>query len=102
MEEYSKNMEKIFEMMPEGWKEAAETEKALIRGRNIKTPEELLRLNFLYQTHGGTYGLTSSVPILNVSVSLNSGLFLSLLKCAQVPFRGGFLKYPYLKRRPSV
>lgn len=61
MEEYSKNMEKIFEMMPKGWKEAAREEKALIRGRNIKTPEELLRLNFLYQTYGGTYGLTSAL-----------------------------------------
>lgn len=54
-------MEIIFELMPEGWKEAAKTEKALRRGRNIKTPEELLRLNFLYQTHGGTYGLTSAL-----------------------------------------
>ena len=47
--------------MPAGWKEAAKTKKALRRGRNIKTPEELLRLNFLYQTHGGTYGLTSAL-----------------------------------------
>lgn len=59
--EESKKMERIIAMMPEGWKEAAKTEKALIRGRNIKTPEELLRLNFLYQTHGGTYGLTSAL-----------------------------------------
>ncbi|MDE7363423.1 MAG: hypothetical protein K2N27_00835 [Ruminococcus sp.] len=54
-------MEKIFELMPEGWKEATKTEKALIRGRNIRTAEELLRLNFLYQTHGGSYGLTSAL-----------------------------------------
>lgn len=61
MKDYGKNMETIFELMPEGWKEAAKTEKALIRGRNIRTPEELLRLNFLYQTQGGTYGLTSAL-----------------------------------------
>ncbi len=61
MEESNKNMEKILEIMPEGWKEAAKTKKALIRGRNIKTPEELLRLNFLYQTQGGSYGLTSAL-----------------------------------------
>lgn len=54
-------MKIIFELMPEGWKEAAKTEKALIRGRNIRTPEELLRLNFLYQTQGGTYGLISAL-----------------------------------------
>ena len=54
-------MEKIFEIMPEGWEEAAIREKALVRGRNIKTPKELLRLNFLYQTQGETYGLTSAL-----------------------------------------
>lgn len=59
MEEYTKNMEKIIEIMPEGWREAAKTEGALVRARNIKTPEELLRLVILYQTYGGSYGLTS-------------------------------------------
>ena len=54
-------MEKIIEIMPKGWKEAAKKEKALIRGRNIKTPEELLRLIILYQTSGESYGLTSAL-----------------------------------------
>ena len=54
-------MKQIIAMLPNGWKEAAKTEKALIRGRNIKTPEDLLRLNFLYQIHGGSYGLTSAL-----------------------------------------
>ena len=54
-------MEEILKLMPEGWKEAAKTQKALVRARNIKSPEELLRLNFLYQTHGGSYGLTSAL-----------------------------------------
>ncbi len=58
--EESKNMERIIAMMPEGWKEATKTEKTLIRGRNIKTPEELLKLNFLYQTYGLTSTLTQS------------------------------------------
>ena len=53
-----KNIEKIYDIMPEGWKEAAKETKALVRGRNIKTAEELLNLNLLYQTSGG-YGLTS-------------------------------------------
>ena len=61
MENYNNNMEIIYKLMPAGWKEAVKTKKALRRGRNIKTPEELLRLNFLYQTHGGTYGLTSAL-----------------------------------------
>lgn len=56
-----KNISLIYEMMPTGWKEAAKTEKALVRSRHISTPEELLRLNFLYQTSGDSYGLTSAL-----------------------------------------
>lgn len=56
----NKNMEEIIALLPDGWREAARTEKALTRGRNIKSPEELLRLNFLYQT-GGSYGITSAL-----------------------------------------
>lgn len=40
------NIEKIYEIMSEGWKEAA---------------EELLRLNFLCQTSGESYGLTAAL-----------------------------------------
>lgn len=47
--------------MPTGWKEAAKETGALVRSRNISTPEELLRLNFLYQTSGDSYGLTSAL-----------------------------------------
>ena len=56
-----KNMKLIYEIMPASWKEAAKTEKALLRSRHISTPEELLRLNFLYQTSGDSYGLTSAL-----------------------------------------
>lgn len=54
-------MEKVYEIMPKNWKEEAKNKKALLRGRNIKTPEELLRLVFLYQTSGESYGLTSAL-----------------------------------------
>ena len=54
-------MSLIYEMMPTGWKEAAKETGALVRGRNISTPEELLRLNFLYQTSGDSYGLVSAL-----------------------------------------
>lgn len=55
------NMSLIYEMMPTGWKEAVKETGALVRSRNISTPEELLRLNFLYQTSGDSYGLTSAL-----------------------------------------
>lgn len=54
-------MSLIYEMMPTGWKEAAKETGALVRSRNINTPEELLRLNFLYQTSGDSYGLVSAL-----------------------------------------
>lgn len=54
-------MSLIYELMPTGWKEAAKEKEALVRSRNISTPEELLRLNFLYQTSGDSYGLTSAL-----------------------------------------
>lgn len=54
-------MSLIYEMMPTGWKEAAKDKEALVRSRNISTPEELLRLNFLYQTSGDSYGLVSAL-----------------------------------------
>lgn len=109
MEETNKNMEKILEIMPEGWKEAAKTEKALIRGRNIKTPEELLRLNFLYQTHGGSYGLTSALTQISENQEglnktavekriVNSADWLKWL-CEKLSRQEGFLVEPpeYLK-----
>ena len=54
-------MSLIYEMMPTGWKEAAKETGALVRSRNISTAEELLRLNFLYQTSGDSYGLVSAL-----------------------------------------
>lgn len=55
------NMSLIYELMPTGWKEGTKETGALVRSRNISTPEELLRLNFLYQTSGDSYGLTSAL-----------------------------------------
>lgn len=55
------NMNLIYALMPEGWEEAAKETGALIRNRNIGSPKELLRLNFLYQTSGDSYGLTSAI-----------------------------------------
>lgn len=54
-------MEQICRMLPDGWKDEVYNQKALVRSRNIKTPEELLRLNFLYQTSGESYGLTAAL-----------------------------------------
>jgi hypothetical protein len=46
--------------LPEGWKEAAREKKALVRGRTIKTAEQLLELNLLHLTEGGSFGITAA------------------------------------------
>ena len=51
----------IVELMPAGWEAAAQETGALIRSRNIKNAEELLRLNLLYLTSGGSFGKTSAL-----------------------------------------
>jgi len=46
--------------LPSGWKEAAREKKALVRGRTIKTPEQLLELNLLHLSEGGSFGITAA------------------------------------------
>ena len=58
----NKNMKEIIALLPDGWREAAKTEKALIRGRNIKTPEDLIP----FVTH---YTLTKQEHFLSVMLS---------------------------------
>lgn len=95
-------MEKIYELMPEGWREAAKTTGALMRSRNIQTPEELLRLNLLYQTAGETYGKTSTMTQISESQEglnktavqkriVNSGSWLKWL-CENMSKEEGFLE----------
>jgi len=50
----------IEKYLPEGWKEQAREARALVRGRTIKTPEQLLELNLLHLTEGGSFGVTAA------------------------------------------
>ena len=54
-------IKEIERYLPEGWKEKCRELKALVRGRQIKTAEELLTLNLLYLTVGGSFGTTSTL-----------------------------------------
>lgn len=58
METKIKEIEKY---LPKDWKEQCRKSKALVRGREIKTAEELLELNLLYLTAGGSFGATSAL-----------------------------------------
>jgi hypothetical protein len=61
IEERPKNLDKVFSLFPEGWQEKANELCALKRARNIKTAEDLLMLNLLYQTNGKSLGGTSAL-----------------------------------------
>ena len=54
-------IKEIVGYLPAGWKEQARETKALIRGRTIKTAEELLGLNLLHLTEGGSFGVTAAL-----------------------------------------
>jgi len=71
MKEEGSRIEKITELLPEGWREKARETGAITRSRKIKTPEELLRLNLLYQTSGGSFGKTSAMLKFTEENSLN-------------------------------
>jgi len=61
MEGEKKQFEELLKLMPDGWKAKAKELGALRRSRKIKTPEELLRLIFLYLTDGKSFGGTSAL-----------------------------------------
>jgi hypothetical protein len=48
-------------ILPELWREKAKEPGALPRAREIKTPEDLLKLIFLYLTEGKFFGNTSAL-----------------------------------------
>ena len=50
----------IEKYLPQGWQDQARAQKALVRGRIIKTPEQLLTLNLLHLTEGGSFGVTAA------------------------------------------
>ena len=53
--------EQLTALMPEGWEAQAKALGALQRAREIKTPEDLLRLILLYLTEGKSFGGTSAI-----------------------------------------
>jgi len=51
----------VLRLLPEGWESKAKELGALQRSREIKTPEELLRLILLYLTEGKSFAGTSAL-----------------------------------------
>jgi len=53
--------EQVLRLLPEGWEAKAKELGALRRAREIKTPEELLKLILLYLTEGKSFAGTSAL-----------------------------------------
>jgi hypothetical protein len=66
-----KQFEDLLSVLPEGWQDKAKETGALIRGRSIKTAEDLLKLNLLYLTEGKSFGNTAAFLSLTGSYKLN-------------------------------
>jgi len=63
--------EQVLRLLPEGWEAKAKELGALQRAREIKSPEELLRLILLYLTEGKSFAGTSAITQLSGEATLN-------------------------------
>jgi hypothetical protein len=63
--------EELHRYLPKGWEEAAREQKALERSRSVKTADDLLALNLMYLTEGGSYQATSSMMAMTTDIHLN-------------------------------
>ena len=63
--------EQMLQLLPEGWESKAKELGALQRAREIKSPEELLRLILLYLTEGKSFAGTSAITQLSGEAALN-------------------------------
>ena len=100
----------LLKLLPEGWKEKAKELGALQRCREIKSPEELLRLLLLYVTEGKSMAGTSALTNLSGTAQMSkvavfkriqkSGDWLRWL-CAHIYRKAGLLaeKPEWLKER---
>ena len=74
----------LLKMLPEGWEAKAKELGAFQRAREIKSPEELLRLILLYLTEGKSFAGTSALIQLLRDTSINKmAVFKRMRKCGE-------------------
>lgn len=66
-----KEWEYLKKYLPADWETKAKELKALVRRREIKNADELLMLNLLYVTDGGSFQATSEMMKLTAGISLD-------------------------------
>ena len=54
-------IKEITKYLPEGWEAASQATGAFLRSRKIKSAEDLLELNLLHLTEGGSFGVTAGI-----------------------------------------
>jgi hypothetical protein len=88
MGEGKNQFKQLLQLLPEGWDGKAKELGAFQRGRKIKTPEELLRLNLLYLTEGESMAGTSAITnLLGEAAMSKPAVFKRIQNC------GGWLQW---------
>ena len=76
----NKEWESLKKYLPCDWEEKAKELGALIRRREIKSADELLALNLLHVTDGGSYQATSEMMKLTAGISLDKNAVYKRIK----------------------
>jgi hypothetical protein len=91
---------RLLELLPEGWQEQAKQLGALLRAREVKCAEDLLKLILLYVTEGHSYAGTSAILSISDEMKLNKVAVYKRVRnsagwlkwlCAQVYRRQGLI-----------
>jgi len=75
-----KRIERLLELLPEGWEEKARELKAFQRPRGIKSPRELLKMILLYLTKGKSFRGTSAVARLSCETEMSDVAILKRMR----------------------
>ena len=78
----SEEWDEVKKYLPEGWEAKAKELGALIRRRRIKTADDLLTLNLLYASEGGSFQATSSMMKLTAGISLDKNAVYNRIKAS--------------------
>jgi hypothetical protein len=76
--------ERLLSVMPEGWEEKAKELGALVRGREIKSAVDLLRLVYLYLTEGKSFSGTAALLELgDICLISKKAVFTRFQRCSE-------------------
>jgi len=78
------NFERLLSVLPAGWESKAKELGALLRGREIKTAIDLLRLVFIYLTEGKSFsGTAALLELTGICAISKKAVFTRFQKCAE-------------------